>query len=101
TPPEFTEERTNPNDCQQEILSRKIGASRKHHKIRQLQQIITAIRHQGKTKTANFSLFFSGQIALEKFKSSAPKPFGTAFQTERQFGKGAIQVLRSLFTSGS
>jgi hypothetical protein len=55
----------------------------------------------GKNKTANFSLFFSGQIALEKFKSSAPKPFGTAFQTERQFGKGAIQVLRSLFTSGS
>jgi hypothetical protein len=36
-----------------------------------------------------FSLFFSGQygstqVALEKFKSSAPKPFGAAFQTERQ-----------------
>jgi hypothetical protein len=54
------EERTNPNDCQQEVLSRKIGASRKHHKTRQLQQIITAIRHQGKTRTANFSLFFFG-----------------------------------------
>jgi hypothetical protein len=52
------EERANPNDCQQEVLSRKIGASRKHHKIRQLQQIITAVRHQGKTKTANFSMFF-------------------------------------------
>jgi len=39
-------------------LSRKIGASRKHHKIKQLQQIITAIRHQGKTKTMNISLFF-------------------------------------------
>jgi hypothetical protein len=51
-------ERANPNDCQQEVLSRKIGASRKHHKTRQLQHIITAIRHQGKTKTMNFSLFF-------------------------------------------
>jgi hypothetical protein len=39
-------------------LSRKNGASRKHHKIKQLQQIITAIRHQGKTKTMNISLFF-------------------------------------------
>jgi hypothetical protein len=43
-----------------------------------------------------FSLFFSGQygstqVALEKFKSSAPKPFGAAFQTERQlFGEGVI-----------
>jgi hypothetical protein len=52
------EERTNPNNCQQKILSRKNGASRKHHKIKQLQHIITAIRHQGKTKTANISLFF-------------------------------------------
>jgi hypothetical protein len=50
-------ERANPNDCQQEVLSRKIGASRKHHKTRQLQQIITAIGHQGKTKTVNFSRF--------------------------------------------
>jgi hypothetical protein len=57
TPPEFTEE-ANPNDCQQEVLSRKIGASRKHHNINQLQQIITAVRHQGKTKTVNFSMFF-------------------------------------------
>ena len=45
-------------DCQQDILSRKNGASHKHHKIKQLQQIITAIRHQGKTKTVNISLFF-------------------------------------------
>jgi hypothetical protein len=44
---------------QQEVLSRKNGASHKHHKIKQLQQIITAVRHQGKTKTANISLFFS------------------------------------------
>jgi hypothetical protein len=51
-------ERANPNHCQQEVLSRKNGASRKHHKTRQLQQIITAVRHQEKTKTANFSLFF-------------------------------------------
>jgi len=52
------EERANPNDCQQEVLSRKNGASHKHHKIKQLQQIITAVRHQGKTKTVNISLFF-------------------------------------------
>jgi hypothetical protein len=39
-------------------LSRKNGASRKHHKIKQLQQIITAVRHQGKTKTVIISLFF-------------------------------------------
>ena len=51
------EERAKPNDCQQIILSRKNGASRKHHKIKQLQQIITAIRHQGKTKTVNISRF--------------------------------------------
>jgi hypothetical protein len=44
-------------NCQQEVLSRKIGASRKHHKTRQLQQIITAVRHQGKTRTLNFSRF--------------------------------------------
>ena len=44
-------------NCQQEVLSRKNGASRKHHKIKQLQQIITAIRHQGKTKTMNISRF--------------------------------------------
>jgi hypothetical protein len=43
--------------CQQEVLSTKNGASRKHHKIRQLQQISTTVRHQGKTKTANFSRF--------------------------------------------
>jgi hypothetical protein len=43
--------------CQQEVLSRKIGASRKHHKTRQLQQISTAVRHQEKTKTTNFSRF--------------------------------------------
>jgi hypothetical protein len=46
------------NDCQQEIMSRKNGASRKHHMIKQLQQIITAVRHRGKTKSLNFSLFF-------------------------------------------
>jgi hypothetical protein len=51
------EERANPNDCQEKILSRKNGASRKHHKIKQLQHIITAVRHQGKTKTANISRF--------------------------------------------
>jgi hypothetical protein len=51
------EERANPNDCQQEVLSRKNGASHKHHKIKQLQQIITAIRHQGKTKTVNILRF--------------------------------------------
>ena len=51
------EERANPNYCQQEVLSRKNGASRKHHKIKQLQQIITAVRHQGKTKTVNISRF--------------------------------------------
>jgi len=39
-------------------MSRKNGASRKHHMIKQLQQIITAVRHQGKTKTVNISLFF-------------------------------------------
>jgi hypothetical protein len=39
-------------------MSRKNGASRKHHKIRQLQQIVTAVSHQGKTKTMNISLFF-------------------------------------------
>jgi len=39
-------------------MSRKNGASRKHHKIKQLQQMIAAIRHQGKTKAVNFSLFF-------------------------------------------
>jgi hypothetical protein len=48
-------------------LSRKNGASRKHHKIRQLQQIITAVRHQEKTKTANISLFFLAGC-LENFK---------------------------------
>jgi hypothetical protein len=53
-------ERANPNDCQQEVLSRKNGASHKHHKIKQLQHIITAVRHQGKTKAVNFSLFFWG-----------------------------------------
>jgi hypothetical protein len=51
------EERANPNKCQHEILSRKNGASRKHHKIKQLQQIKTVIRHQGKTKTVNISRF--------------------------------------------
>jgi hypothetical protein len=56
--PRSLKERANPNDCQQDILSRKNGASHKHHKIKQLQQIITAIRHQGKTKTVNISLFF-------------------------------------------
>jgi hypothetical protein len=56
-------ERANPNYCQQEVLSRKNGASRKHHKIRQLQQIITAVRHQGKTKTLNISLFFWAAVA--------------------------------------
>jgi hypothetical protein len=62
-----SEERANPNDCQQEVLSRKIGASRKHHKIRQLQQIITTVRHQGKTKTVNISLFFWTGF-IENFK---------------------------------
>jgi hypothetical protein len=57
---ERREERANQNDCQQEIMSRKNGASHKHHKIKQLQQIITAIRHQGETKAVNFSLFFLG-----------------------------------------
>ncbi len=37
---------------------RKNGASHKHHKIKQLQQIITAVRHRGKNKTVNISLFF-------------------------------------------
>ena len=54
------EERANPNDCQEKILSRKNGASRKHHMIKQLQQIKTAVSHQGKTKTVNISLFFLG-----------------------------------------
>jgi hypothetical protein len=53
-------ERAKPNDCQEKILSRKNGVSHKHHKIKQLQQIITAVRHQGKTKTVNISLFFLG-----------------------------------------
>jgi hypothetical protein len=44
-------------------MSRKIGASRKRHKIKQLQQIITAVRHQGKTKTVNFSMFFWTAVA--------------------------------------
>jgi hypothetical protein len=52
------EERANPNDCQQQIMSRKNCASHKHHKIKQLQQIITAARHEAKTKTVNISLFF-------------------------------------------
>jgi len=52
------EERANPNCCQQEVMSRKNGASHKHHKIKQLQQTKTAIRHQGKTKTVHISLFF-------------------------------------------
>jgi hypothetical protein len=60
-------ERANPNDCQQEVLSRKNGASRKHHKIKQLQQIITAVRHQGKTKIVDISLFFLANF-LENFK---------------------------------
>jgi hypothetical protein len=38
-------------------MSRKNGASHKHHKIKQLQQIETAISHQGKTKTVNISRF--------------------------------------------
>jgi hypothetical protein len=42
-------------------LSRKNGAGHKHHKIKQLQQIIKAIRHQGKTKTVIISLFFSAR----------------------------------------
>src|SRR5208283_4994000 len=46
-----------------EVLSRKNGASRKHHKTRQLQQIITAVRHQGKTITAKISLFFRPAVA--------------------------------------
>jgi hypothetical protein len=54
------EERANPNDSQQEVMSRKNGASRKLHKMKQLQQIQTAVRHQGKTKTVNFSLFLFG-----------------------------------------
>jgi zinc transporter ZupT len=53
--------------CQQEVLSRKNGASRKHHNIKQLQQNITAVRHQGKTKTPNISLFFLAGF-LENFK---------------------------------
>jgi hypothetical protein len=38
------------NDRQQEVLSRKNGASRKHHKIKPLQQMIAAVRHRGKPK---------------------------------------------------
>jgi hypothetical protein len=41
------EERANPNDCQQEVLSRKNGASRKHRKTRQLQQIIRNFMVEG------------------------------------------------------
>jgi len=48
-------------------IVKKIGASRKHHKIRQLQQIITTVRHQGKTKTVNISLFFWTGF-IENFK---------------------------------
>jgi hypothetical protein len=59
------EERANPNDCQEKILSRKNGASHKHHKIKQLQQIKTAVRHQGKTKAVNISLFFLGGFSWE------------------------------------
>jgi len=75
-------------------LSRKNGASRKHHKIKQLQQIITAVRHQGKTKTVNISRFTfitfftvfwamgSTQIVL---RISTPKAFGVpALQNEGQ-----------------
>jgi hypothetical protein len=51
------------------LPSRKNRASRKYHNIRQLQQTKTDIRHQGKTKTANISLFFSGRIPLEKIKN--------------------------------
>jgi hypothetical protein len=50
-------------------LSRKNGASRKHHKIRQLQQIITAVRHHGKTKTWKISMFFLGGFLLRKLKA--------------------------------
>jgi hypothetical protein len=70
-----------PNDCQQEVLSGKIGARRKHHKTRQLQQTKTAVRHQRKTRTTNisrfaFMTFFTGFWAiwfnascLENFKN--------------------------------
>jgi hypothetical protein len=44
-------------------MSRKNGASHKHHKIKQLQQMKTAVRHQGKTKTVNISLFFWGELS--------------------------------------
>jgi hypothetical protein len=72
------EERASPNDCQEKILSRKNGASHKHHRIKQLQQIITDIRHQGKTKAVNISLFFFLGISKMDFG------FFPALQTERQ-----------------
>jgi hypothetical protein len=91
------EKRAYPNDCQEIILSRKNGASRKHHKIKQLQQIITAVRHQGKTKTVNISRFifitFFAVFWAIWFNASCLEKFKMAFQTERQFGKRAIQVL--------
>ena len=84
-------------DCQQEVLSRKNGASRKHHKIKQLQQIITAVRHQGKTKTVNISRFtfitFFTVFWAIWFNASCLENFKMALQTERQFGKVPIQVL--------
>ena len=55
----------NPNYCQQEVLSRKNGASHNYHKIKRLQHIITAVRDQGKTKTVNISLFFWGGFSRE------------------------------------
>jgi hypothetical protein len=81
-------ERANPNDCQEEVLSRKEGASRKHHKIRPLQQIITAVRHQGKTKTLNFSLFFWGRFFLRISKMDFV--FFPALQNERQNPQGIL-----------
>jgi len=48
-------------------MSIKNGVSRKHHNIKQLQQIITVVKHHGKTKTVNISLFF-GAGFLENFK---------------------------------
>ena len=74
-------ERANPNDCQQDILSRKNGASHKHHKIKQLQQIITAVRHQGKTGTVNISMFF--WLVLLRI-SKMDSGFFPALQNERQ-----------------
>jgi hypothetical protein len=57
----------------------------------------------------NFTVFFGlpspkamarqGRIFLRNLKALPRNLSG--FQTERQFGKGAIQVLCSLFTSGS